>query len=101
MVEEKKNEKILTDVLYQTGNYYYLTSDNNKAIDYFDRALPIYQKLNHPVGQGYVYLCRGDIYFRARDNSKALEVYDKTLFFLREQELLIQGFLLYRIKQRF
>jgi hypothetical protein len=50
MAEEKKDEKTLADVLYQTGEYFNCSSENKKAMDYFDRALPIpiYLKLSDP-----------------------------------------------------
>lgn len=79
MAEEKKDEKTLADVLYQTGQYFRLISESKRAIDYFDKALSIYLKLSDQVGQGNVYAGKGIIYSYTGDNSRALELYDKAL----------------------
>jgi len=92
LAKEQKDEKILADVLYQTGRYFRSISDNKKAADYFDKALAIYIKLNEPVGQGNVYLMKGAIYSVTGENSRALEMFDKALpFFEKAGQLLGQG----------
>jgi len=92
IAEEKKDEKTLADVLYNTGKYFRLISNNKKATDFFDKVLPIYLKLNDPVGLGNVYLEKGKIHLIIGENLKALEMYSKALlFFEKARELLGQG----------
>jgi CHAT domain-containing protein/tetratricopeptide (TPR) repeat protein len=84
IAKEKKDNKTTAYVFYKTGSYFRLISENKKAVDYFDKALVIYLKLNDPVALGYVYLGKGHIYLWGRDNSRALEMYDKALTFFEK-----------------
>ncbi|MFC2146412.1 CHAT domain-containing protein [Acidobacteriota bacterium] len=86
MARGQKDGKTPADVLYKTGEYFLLISDNKKAFDYFEKALPIYVKLNDLVGQGNVYLSKGTIYYYTGDNSGALEMYNKALLFFKKAE---------------
>ncbi|MGD2086901.1 MAG: CHAT domain-containing protein [Candidatus Aminicenantes bacterium] len=90
--QESKDNKTIADIYKITGEYFQLTSDQKKAAGYFYKALPIYLKLNDPVGQGKVYLGMGIIYSKNNDNSRALEMYDKALvFFNKGKSLIGQG----------
>ena len=92
IAEESKDEKTLADVLYNTGEYFRLISDNKKADDYLEKALPIYVKLKDLAGQGDVYLRKGIFLSYSGKYNKALEIYDRALaFFERVGELLNQG----------
>jgi CHAT domain-containing protein len=92
IAEEKRDEKTLADVLYQTGKYLSLISDYEKAADCFDKALSSYIKLNDPVGQGNVYWNKGNVYFQIGENTKAIEIFDKALpFFKKAADLIGQG----------
>ena len=86
MAEEKKDEKKLADVLYNTGRYFSFISDFKKAVNYFDKAFPIYLKLNDPVGTGNVYFRKGITYSKIGDNLKALEMLDKALPFFEKAD---------------
>jgi CHAT domain-containing protein/Tfp pilus assembly protein PilF len=81
MAEESKDEKTLADVLYQTGKYFGLIPNSRKASRYLDKALLIYQKLKDRIGQGNVFLGRGNIYLDSGKHSNVLEMYDKALYF--------------------
>ena len=64
-----------------------------------DKVLPFFDKINHAIGQGNVYLLKGMI---AGDNSRALELYDKALdFFTKYGDIVSESKLLYMVKQRF
>jgi CHAT domain-containing protein/predicted negative regulator of RcsB-dependent stress response len=89
IAEEKKDEKTLADVLYQTGEYFRLIGDNKKAADWFDRALPIYLKLNDQVGQGNMYMSKGHISLRVGESLKALAMYNKAMSFFKKVGLLV------------
>lgn len=84
IAKEKNGEKILADVLFKTGKYFSLISDNKKAFDYFDKAFLLYLKLDDPLGQGNVYLKKGTIYYYIGNISKALDMYDKVLPFFEK-----------------
>jgi CHAT domain-containing protein/tetratricopeptide (TPR) repeat protein len=84
MAEEKNDEKALADVLYRTGEYLRSISDNKKAADYLDKALPIYKKLKDLLGQGRVYLTKGNIHSNTGKNQKALEMYEKALIIFKK-----------------
>jgi CHAT domain-containing protein/predicted negative regulator of RcsB-dependent stress response len=86
IAEEKGDEKTLADVLYQTGEYFRLTSDNKKAGDYYERAFSIYENINDVVGQGNVYLTKGRVYNIIGEYSKALEMFDKAQPFFEKAE---------------
>jgi tetratricopeptide (TPR) repeat protein len=89
IAEEKNEKKTLADVLYNTGKYFYWISENEKAIEYYDKALRIYLKLNDPVGLGNMYKRKGRIYFETGNNSRALEMYDKALLFYEKAGTLL------------
>jgi tetratricopeptide (TPR) repeat protein len=92
MAEEKKDLKTLADVLFKTGEYFVLISNNKKAANYLNKALPIYIKLDDDVGQGNVYRIMGEIYLRMGKNAKAIEMYNKALpFFEKARYLAGQG----------
>jgi CHAT domain-containing protein/Tfp pilus assembly protein PilF len=86
MAEEKKDEKNLADVLFQFGYYFSLIADYKNAFYYFEKALPIYQKLDEPVGQGKIFNREGYILYKMGEISKASKMYNKALsFFERSQ----------------
>jgi CHAT domain-containing protein/predicted negative regulator of RcsB-dependent stress response len=90
--KEKNDEKTMADVLYQTGEYFRLISENEKASHYFEKAFPIYLKLNDLVGMGNVYLQKGIIYYYAGENASASEMYKKALpFFVKANDYIGQG----------
>ncbi|KJR44016.1 hypothetical protein MCHI_000087 [Candidatus Magnetoovum chiemensis] len=53
--QEKGDKKCQADVYLDAGTYYLYTSRYEKAADYYDKALPLYEALNDDVGQGNVY----------------------------------------------
>ena len=92
MAGEKKDEKTLADVLYETGRYFRLISENKKALEFFDKALPTYIKTNNLVGQGKVYINKGAICLDSGDNVGSLKFYNKALsIFEKKGYLLGQG----------
>ena len=86
MAEEKRDEKTLADVYLKMGEYFRLISENKKAFDYLDKALPIYFKSNDAVGQGNVYLFKGMIYLNTGDKTKALEMFAKVRPFFEKTD---------------
>ncbi len=84
LAEEREDAKTLAVVLFRTAEYYSTISDYKNAFDYFDKSFPIFVKLKHQVGQGNVYLCKGDIYAQTGEDKKANEMYDLALPFFEE-----------------
>jgi CHAT domain-containing protein/Tfp pilus assembly protein PilF len=79
MAEEKKDKKTQADVLLKIGSNNRVNSNFEMAFDYYEKALPIYKKLNDLIGQGSVYIGKSDIYLLIGDYSKVLEMCDKAL----------------------
>ncbi len=84
LAEEKKDEKLTADVLYQIGKYSMLTGDNQKATDCLDRAFPIYLKLDDSAGLGDIILGRGWMFLHAGERSRAFEMFDKAFVFFKK-----------------
>jgi CHAT domain-containing protein/Tfp pilus assembly protein PilF len=84
MAEEKKDEGTLADVLYRSGKYFSLIQDNKKALNYFDKALSLFEKVKDLQRQGNVYDAKAMIYYYAGDNSKAIQLFDKALGFFEK-----------------
>jgi CHAT domain-containing protein/predicted negative regulator of RcsB-dependent stress response len=79
IASEKGDGKTLADVYFNTGLYYYRTSQYVFAFKFYETALQIYKKLNDLSGQGKVYGSEGDVFIRTKDNAKALKMYKKAL----------------------
>jgi CHAT domain-containing protein/predicted negative regulator of RcsB-dependent stress response len=93
IAEEKKDQKAIADVYLKLGEYFRLVPDYNKSGNHFDKALPIYVKINDLGGQGNVYWSKGNISFYMGDKSTALKMYDKALpFFEKAGDFRGQGF---------
>jgi tetratricopeptide (TPR) repeat protein len=93
IADEKKDQKAIADVYLKLGEYFRLITDYNKSGNHFDKALPIYVKINDLVGQGNVYWSKGNISFYMGDKSTALKMYDKALpFFEKAGDFRGQGF---------
>ena len=84
IAKEQKDEKALIDVYLRMCRYFRLISENKKALDCLDKALPICVSLNSVVGQGNVYLLKGMIYFKISDYASALKMYERALFFFEK-----------------
>lgn len=84
LAEEKKDPKTLGDVLYRMGNYYSLISNNKKAIDCFDKALPLLEKVKFLQRLGNVFSAKGMVYYYTGDHLKALQMYDKAFSFFQK-----------------
>jgi CHAT domain-containing protein/predicted negative regulator of RcsB-dependent stress response len=82
LAEEKTDENLLANVLYETAGYFYSVGLRKKSKNFLERALKIFKKNNDELGVGNVLLKRGDIFLYSGDYAKAKEVYDeaKTLF---------------------
>lgn len=89
LAEEKKDEKTLADVCYKIGEYHQLTSDNKMALDYFEKAFPVYVKLNDRIGQGNVYKAKGDIFLTSGEKPKAEGMLNKALTLFDEADYLV------------
>lgn len=81
IAKEKKYQRAQAYVLYQTGVYIWITSRNKKALAYFEKAIPLCQKLIELNGLGDIHLKMGEIYFYNGDIPGALEMYDKAFSF--------------------
>ncbi len=79
MAEEKKEKMAIADVYYSYGWYYYYLSEREKAFDFYDKALLIYQKLKNNIGQGDIYTKKGEMYASSGDYDAANEMYDRAL----------------------
>ena len=83
IAEEKKDEKITADVQgyvhLAKGDTHFDGGDNTKAMEMYDKAMPLFEKAGDPVGQGSVYKRKGDVYFNTGEHDKAGEMYDKAM----------------------
>lgn len=96
IAEENGDEKILADILNKLGEYFRLSSNNSKAMNYFDKALLIYIKINDLMGLGNIYYRIGAIYFANGDRAKALEMFEKSLnFHEKAGDIKGQGYVYY------
>lgn len=86
MAREKGDEKCLADIYLVVGAYCVQTLQKEKALKYFDLALPLYEKLDELLRQGYVYLGRGEIYCKTGDNTQALSMHEKALPFFEKAD---------------
>jgi len=84
MAEEKKDERTMAEVLYRSGKYFSLIQDNNKALNYFDKALSLFERVKDLQRQGNVYDAKATIYYYAGENSKAIQLFDKALSFFEK-----------------
>lgn len=83
----RNNEKISSDwkdkafvkTQYYLGFFYSAKGENNLAMDYFNKALLISNKLNYAYGKALVIGGIGALYLRQGNFSKALENYFKAL----------------------
>jgi CHAT domain-containing protein/Tfp pilus assembly protein PilF len=97
MAEEKEDEKTVAEIYYKIGTYFKVNLDYKRAIDFFGKALPIYEKINDFVGQGKVFLGKVDIYIQTGRNSRAKKMLDKILnFFDKGGSIIGQGHVYFR-----
>ncbi|MCK5058185.1 MAG: tetratricopeptide repeat protein, partial [Candidatus Aminicenantes bacterium] len=89
LAEEKKDEKILAEILFKLGYYFRLVSNHHKSREYLGKALPIYMKLNDFAGQGNIYLEKGTILFADGDTSGALNLYEEAMVLFQKGEHLV------------
>jgi CHAT domain-containing protein/predicted negative regulator of RcsB-dependent stress response len=84
--KEKKDEKFLADVYCKMGELIILFSDKTKAVNYLEKAITIYKRLNDTIGQGNVYLQKGNMHYFNRNMSMANEMYAKALSFYEKMK---------------
>jgi len=89
IAEEKRDEKTLADVYFKFGDYFRLISKYEMADYYFEKALPVYARLDDNIGKGNVYLSRGDISKITKIKPNALEMYNKALVFFKKAKYLL------------
>lgn len=82
--KEFGDEKSIAEAYYLFGHYFYGISEDQKALDSFAEALPIYKKLNDDNGQGKIFLIQAKISSYSGEKQKALELFDKTLGFFEK-----------------
>jgi CHAT domain-containing protein/Tfp pilus assembly protein PilF len=71
-------------VLENIGNLYRNLGQNQKALSYFGKALPISQALGDRHGEGIILHRIGKVYSSLGQNQKALEYYEKALPIMQE-----------------
>ncbi len=83
-IEMKKNEKKLGDHLVVTGTLHYKTAEYNIAIEYYSKALEIFQKQNDDLNVAETFYLMGATFYvsgkfeeSASNLFSALEIYDK------------------------
>jgi len=90
--KEFGDEKSIAEAYYLFGCHFYRMSENQKAMEYYDKALPIYEKLNDNNGQGKIFLYQATIFSFSGKNQEALESFNKALrFFEKANSILGQG----------
>jgi len=76
MAERKKAEKTVADVNYVFGLYNFYVVNNEKAIEFYEKALNGYIRLKEEGGIAKTYLAMADVYFRSSKTSRAQEMID-------------------------
>ena len=61
------------------GLTYAFKYDFDKALEYYERSLPIFEEIDSNQGIGYNLNCIGIIYFNRDDYDKALDYYKRSL----------------------
>ena len=84
LAEEKKDEKILVNVLVRMGKYFLNRSNFEKANYYFDAAVPICEKTNYESSLGIIFQSKGSIALYTGKNSDALKMFEKALFIFKK-----------------
>ncbi|UCH93156.1 MAG: tetratricopeptide repeat protein [Candidatus Aminicenantes bacterium] len=79
IAKEKRDEKVLADVLFYTGKYFIYVSDHENGMNFLLKALNLYIKLNDLDGQANVYFGKGMIYYLTEGTQKSLKMFDKAL----------------------
>ncbi|MCW3101780.1 MAG: protein serine/threonine phosphatase [Bacteroidetes bacterium] len=74
-----RNEKFRAYAYNYAGNLYNYVGDVTKALESFEKALKINQKIGNAVGQRSVYLNRGNTFFNNSDYPKAEASYKLAL----------------------
>lgn len=65
--------------LKNLGLFYFLKSDYNKALEYWQPALKVYTELKDLSGMANIQNNMGSIYFQQGNNSQAMELFTKSL----------------------
>ena len=80
LAEKTGDEKKTADAHVSIATIYFTMSDGNqKALEYLDKALQLYQKLNNEEGLSIVYANQAAIYLSEDDLENALTYLDKSL----------------------
>lgn len=79
-VGDKQNE-VLT--LNRLGNIYELLGGNQKALEYYNQALPISKAVSDKEGEAVTLNNIGKVYSKLGENRKALEYFSQTLLVLK------------------
>lgn len=91
-LEELGDEQRLASALQLTGNYFEDLDDYARALQFYDRAFSLYEKLGDPTGQGKIWISRGAIAQFRGDNRLALEMFEKAgVLFEKAGDLVGQG----------
>jgi CHAT domain-containing protein/predicted negative regulator of RcsB-dependent stress response len=92
LAKEKNENKLLADVVFNFGQYYYSIAKDDNAWSLFKQALSIYIEIKDTIGQGNVYKREGDIYYYTGKKKEALEMYEKALpLFQKANDFVGQG----------
>lgn len=84
--DKKKLLKSFSDALVNIAYVHLMKGENSIAIEYYEKAKPISEKLNDKSNLATYYLSMGFIYNNKGDIAKALDYYDKGLKISEEIE---------------
>ena len=87
---EKKQSKKTAEVYSNLASMYLAQADKDKAVEWFFKALRLYEKNNNETGQGETYSNISSVYYLMGKTDEAID-YQKKSIQLRERQNDIQG----------